>query len=138
MDIRTVIESDLQELAEMNLQLIGDEGHRNSMSVEELRKRMGAWLQANYYAAIIENDSDIVGYTLWREENEYLYIRQFFIRKEKRRNKFGKKAIEFLKNNLWHGKTLRLEVLINNQVARLFWHDVGLNEYCLTMECKNA
>jgi len=138
MEIRAATDRDLQVLAEMNFQLIKAEWHRNPMNVEELQQRMSNWLRNNYHAAIIEVDSDIVGYALWREEHEFFYIRQFFIKAEKRRNNIGKKAFELLKNVQWQGKNLRLEVIIRNQVARSFWQAVGFNGYCITMEYPNT
>lgn len=134
MKLRAATNSDLQLLAEMNFQLIKDSGHHNPMNVKELKQRMSNWLQANYHVAIIEVNSTVVGYALWREELDFLYIRQFYICVDDRRNNIGKSAIESLKEHHWQGKNLRLEVLITNQVARSFWQAVGFNEYCLTME----
>ena len=135
MKIRTTTKSDLQALAEMNFQMIADTDHRNPMTVKELKQRMGDWLQSEYHAAIIEDDSQITGYALWREEQDFLYIRQFFICAAKRRNHIGKCAIESLQKHQWQGKTLRLDVLINNQIARSFWQSVGFSNYCIIMEC---
>jgi hypothetical protein len=61
-------------LAELNLQLIGDEQHRNSMSLVELERRMTGFLSAEYQATLIESGTDVVGYALYRAEPEYLYL----------------------------------------------------------------
>lgn len=36
---------DSEQLAQMNLRLIADEGHRNSMGIPQLAERMAGWLQ---------------------------------------------------------------------------------------------
>lgn len=43
MQYRFVDDSDLDLLAEWNHQLIRDEGHRNTMTIPELRRRMMGW-----------------------------------------------------------------------------------------------
>ncbi len=68
MNIRAATESDIQRLAEMNFQLIQDEGHKNSMAVPELRVRMADWLRSNYQSVLIELKCRAIGYALWRIE----------------------------------------------------------------------
>ena len=122
----------------MNFQLIQDEGHRNEMDVSELAKRMKSWLSSEYTAVLIEDNGDAVGYALWREEQNYLYIRQFFIDRKKRRKGMATAAIEAMKTAHWEGRILRLEVLVANEVGHSFWRSIGFSDYCLTMECTNA
>ena len=138
MKLRSTNNNDLQVLAEMNFQLIKDEGHRNTMQIPELKKRMEGWLCSIYQSSIIEEADNVIGYALWREEKDFLYLRQFFIKPNMRRKNYGKNAIDFLINNEWEGKDLRLEVLVKNKSAQAFWNAVGFKEYCLTMEMKNA
>jgi len=138
MQIRTATDVDFPVLAEMNYQLIKDEGHANSMKIPELECRMKRWLNNNYCAALIEVDSKVVGYVLWRVEAEYLYIRQFFIHKSNRRRNIGTGAIQLLKAGQWQGVPLRLEVLVNNHRGRSFWQAVEFEEYSLTMTCSNG
>ncbi len=54
-------EADIQLLAEMNLQLIQDEGHRNPMTQAELEQRIQGWLTGAYEALIIQDDSKVIG-----------------------------------------------------------------------------
>jgi len=93
MEIHLAQNKDIQLLAEMNSQLIKDEGHSNPMSVGELKERMSNWLESEYTAALVKENAQVVGYALWRNENEYLYVRQFFVLPEHRRKGIGKKAI---------------------------------------------
>jgi len=64
---RFASESDLDLLAEWNHQLIRDEGHRNPMTVRELRERMRGWLEGEYKAVIFAIEGEPVAYALYRE-----------------------------------------------------------------------
>jgi hypothetical protein len=55
MTFRRASLDDCALLAELNHQLIRDEGHINQMTVPELEQRMRAWLSSEY-AAILLND----------------------------------------------------------------------------------
>ena len=71
-------DSDLGVLAELNLMLIQDEGHRNSMGLAELQDRMAGWLDSEYEATILSTgDADNVAYALWAARPEHVYLRQF-------------------------------------------------------------
>ena len=132
------IETDLELLAEMNYSLILDEGHRNRMSVSQLKNRMKSWLDTDYQAQLISHKNAIIGYCLWREEAEYTYIRQFYIKPEFRRRGYGKIAIAWLKANRWNSHLpLRMEVLIGNKTGISFWRSVGFEDYSITMEHKD-
>jgi len=121
-------------ISELNFQLIKDEAHRNSMSLSELNTRMDKWLSKEYSAALFTLDQQIIGYVLWRNKNEFIYIRQFFIVKNFRSQGLGKKAFHLAKEKYWVTEKLRLEVLVHNETAIQFWNSVGFKEYCITME----
>ena len=125
-------------LAKMNQQLIGDEGHRNSMSLTELSQRMSAWLDSQYRAVLFDLGGEIVGYALYREIPEGVYLRQFFVKSSMRRKGIGRQAIMWLKKCPWKKiDKIRIEVLTHNTSAWAFWKAVGFNEYCMTMELDN-
>ncbi len=63
-------------LAELNHQLIQDEGHRNRMRVAELERRMRDWLAGDYRAVLFEERSEVVAYALFRELPDEIYLRQ--------------------------------------------------------------
>ena len=139
MHCRAATSSDLPLLAEMNFQLIRDEGHRNRMSQAELEERMARWLAGDYEAVIFEQNDEPVGYTLFKEEPDWLYVRQFFIHREHRRKGLGRAAVEWLRENAWaNAPRIRLDVLVNNQAGRAFWRDLGFEDYCITMELDSA
>lgn len=139
MRFREAVQKDLDALARMNQLLIRDEGHRNSLSLPQLRKRMAAWLETEYKAFIFSEDGGDVGYALYRHDPEWIYLRQFYIRPEKRRRGLGLKALEWLKRNPWKDfSRIRLDVLINNEPAMAFWHAAGFRDYCITMEMSSV
>jgi GNAT superfamily N-acetyltransferase len=127
--------ADAPVLAEMNHRLIRDEGHRNRMTVPELRERMEGWLRCEYQAAVFELESSLVGYALFRREPEFVYLRQFYVAPEVRRCGIGRAALAWLRANVWKDAVrIRLDVLVGNTAGIEFWRAVGFRDYCLTME----
>ena len=82
---------DAPVLGRLNRELVEDEGHRNRMSVEELEARMRAWLGGEYRALVGEEDGGIVGYALFRETADEVYLRQLFIARHRRRTGLGRR-----------------------------------------------
>jgi GNAT superfamily N-acetyltransferase len=135
MRCRNATVEDAPVLAQMNHQLIRDEGHRNRMSVDELAQRMRHWLEGEYQAVLIEDREEIVGYALFKREAEWVYVRQFFVRSERRRQGIGRAAWAWLCESKWReSPRIRLDVLVGNVVAIQFWRSLGFEDYCLTME----
>src|SRR3954471_20263764 len=92
--------ADLGLLAEWNHQLIQDEGHRNPMSVAELAERMQQWLQSDYQGVLFSSDEP-VAYALYRMEEKLVYLRQFFVRRDRRRTGIGRAACSMLQEQIW-------------------------------------
>jgi ribosomal protein S18 acetylase RimI-like enzyme len=129
----TVIDCAL--LAELNHQLICDEGHRNKMTVPELEQRMKGWLASEYAAVILEDYEEVVAYALYREQPEEIYLRQFFVARNRRRQGIGRQAFEILLSKIWPAnKRLTVEVLVKNEAAIAFWRAVGCEDYSLKLE----
>jgi len=132
---RTATLADVAVLAEMNHRLIRDEGHRNRMTIPELRERMEGWLRDEYRAAVFEFEDVPVGYALFRGEPEFVYLRQFWVAPEVRRRGIGRAALAWLRTNEWKdAPRIRLDVLIGNEAGIAFWRAIGFRDYCLTME----
>jgi hypothetical protein len=92
--------SDAGLLGRLNFLLIRDEGHRNPMSESELAARMQEWLRSEYKAALFFSGADLVGYALWRSEGaNSVYLRQFFISRDRRRRGIGRAASICLQSN---------------------------------------
>lgn len=132
---RTATAADLDLLAEWNHQLISDQGHRNPMSVPQLRDRMAEWIAEDYQAGILEIAGDPVGYVLYRTQEDSVHIRHLFVARECRRQGVGRMAIELLASN-FQPKGLRLsaEVLAENGAGRAFWSAAGFHEYAVVVE----
>lgn len=126
---------DIGVLAGLNLKLIRDEQHRNSMTLVELEQRMAGFLSTDYEATLFETDDDVVGFALYRAEPAHLYLRQFYVREDCRRRGIGRAAMLWLQENEWRGHSrIRLDVLTTNSAALAFWRAVGFHDYCVTME----
>ena len=131
-------QEDVSLLAEMNQQLIRDEGHRNKMALLELQGRMSGWLDGEYTAVIISKGAEVIGYALYRKDPEWIYLRQLFVKAKARRKGIGREAILWFKENAWKdSKIIRVEVLVGNPQGISFWKAAGFKDYCITMEMEN-
>jgi len=135
MTFRFATTDDCPMLADLNHQLIRDEGHRNRMTVAELEQRMCDWLSSEYRAVIYEDGGETVAYALFREQPEEIYLRQLFVVRHRRSQGLGQWAVEILRSQVWpKNKRLTVEVLIANSRAVTFWRKVGYTDYCLALE----
>jgi len=126
---------DCPRLAEMNRQLIVDEGHRNPMNLSQLEERMRGWLAGEYRAFIGEAAGEPVVYALFREQVTELYLRQLFVARHYRRRGIGREMLQFLRSEVWpRNKRLTVEVLVANGAAMSFWRAVGYRDYSLLLE----
>jgi GNAT superfamily N-acetyltransferase len=135
MTFRAATLNDCPGLAELNSQLIRDEGHRNPMAVPELEQRMRDWLSGEYRAVIYEDGSEVVAYALFREQQEEIYLRQLFVVRHRRSQGIGRRVVEILRSQIWpKTKRLTVEVLVSNKRAVNFWRSVGYADYALALE----
>ncbi|MBE7439159.1 MAG: GNAT family N-acetyltransferase [Spirochaetales bacterium] len=125
---------DLELLVKWNKQLIEDEQHRNRMTLSELKGRMRSWL-IEEYQAVIFSFSAPVAYALYKNTTDGIYLRQFFVDRNHRRQSIGSTAIGILRNTIWPADVrLMVDVLCKNREGIDFWKAVGYSEYCLTLE----
>lgn len=135
MTFRRAAADDCALLAQLNHQLIRDEGHRNRMTVPELERRMKDWLASEYTAVLFEHEGEVVAYALYREHTDEIYLRQLFVVRHRRRQGLGRTALEFLRAKIWpRDKRLTVEALVHNQAGIEFWHSVGYRDYSLKLE----
>jgi GNAT superfamily N-acetyltransferase len=131
---RNASDEDLALLAEWNHQLIRDEGHRNAMNVAELAERMERWLRGEY-RAIVFSEADPVAYALFKQDDALIYLRQLFVRQDRRRAGIGRSAVEILRREIWPSNVrLTVDVLCQNRGGVAFWRSVGYRDYSLTLE----
>jgi GNAT superfamily N-acetyltransferase len=135
MTFRSATFDDCALLAELNHQLIRDEGHRNPMTIPQLEQRMRGFIETEYRAIIFEQSGEVVAYALYREGPDEIYLRQLFVVRHRRRQGIGRKAVQLLRSQVWpKTKRLTVEVLVTNQGVVAFWRTVGYVDYALTLE----
>ena len=126
---------DSEILGELNHQLIKDEGHRNSMTTPELVERMRNWLIADYRASIFEDDTGILAYALYKEDQDSVHLRQLFVQRRNRRFGVGRQSMNILFSEVWpRDKRITVDVLCHNSGAIAFWKSVGFTDYSLSLE----
>ena len=127
--------NDCALLAELNHQLIRDEGHRNPMTISQLQERMQHWLAEGYVAVLFEDGKDIVAYALYHESPEKIYLRHLFVVRNRRRQGIGRKVVGLLRAKIWpKDKRLTVDVLVHNTSSVAFWRAVGYQDYALSLE----
>src|SRR6266404_7450208 len=137
MTFRSATLDDCALLARLNHELIQDEGHRTRMTVTELEQRMRGWLSGEYRATIFEDNGAVVGYALFREQPEDIYLRQLFVVRHRRSQGLGRQAVEILRAQVWpRTKRLTVDVLVTNERAVAFWRVIGYTDYCLPLEIR--
>lgn len=136
LSFRIATEDDLTLLSSLNQQLIHDEKSRNPMNIKELEERMQRWLEEDGYQGVLFQMNGLnVGYALYRFDQEYVYLRQFYVKSDSRRLGVGRAAIQWLMEHKWDDvPRIRLEVLMSNEGGIHFWKALGFSEYCITME----
>ena len=117
-------ESDSRILAILNKQLLEDEKNDSKLSVDDLDRRMVAFLNGEYVAYFYQVDDETVGYALINMSETPKYLRQFFIAREFRRKGYGRAFFSALLAELGE-KTMDLEVLARNEAGRKFWESLG-------------
>lgn len=136
MEWRFAVPDDIPTLAELNRQFIQDEGHRNPMTVAQLEERMRGWLVSGEYRAVLFYQwNELVAYALYRESDDEIYLRHFFVVRGRRREGIGRRAMDVLVHNVWpKDKRLTVSVLTPNTPAIAFWRAMGYKDYSLTLE----
>lgn len=135
MQIQECTIADVPKLAALNKQLIDDEKSDNPMTVNELENRMREFLNTEYSAYFFIVDSQIIGYALVKKTVKPIYLRQFLIDRNYRKQHYGKQAFQMLLQYL-DIKEIDLEVLPWNKNGLAFWKYCGFNETCIAMRYK--
>lgn len=132
---RKATEADVPLLADLNRQLREDEAPLAEPLRVNFEERMQGWLAGEYAAVLFELDETPIGYALWRDnEGRGIYLRQFFVARERRRQGLGRKAFELLSRDvLPPGTDITLEVLEQNPVGFAFWRALGFGAYARTL-----
>lgn len=122
-------------LALLNAELIQDEGHSNSMTLQQLEDRMIDWLDSGQYQCYgIMHRSLPVAYCLCRSEADNVYIRQLFTLRNYRKRGLAKKLLDYVEAHAEPSQIMRLEVLATNKAAIKFYQKLGYRMYAHTFE----
>lgn len=127
MQIVKCTEYDLTLLAKFNKRLIEDEKSDNKMTEEELFRRMKEFLNTEYDAYFFQVNEEVVGYALVKNSCAPLYLRQFYIDREYRRNHYGEQAFHELLKYL-DITMIDIEVLSWNEAGVRFWEKLNFQE----------
>lgn len=95
---------------------------------------MAGWLVGEYQTVVFDTPTGPAGYALFHYDPEYVYLRQLFMRADRRREGIGRAAIDWLRRHRWAGARGRVEVLVGNDPGLAFWRSVGFRDYCLALE----
>ena len=134
MEIVRAEPTDAEILAELNKHLIEDEQHPNPMNSAQLTQRMKAWLATDYICYVAKQDGHIVAYCLYRDDREHYYMRQLYVDRAHRRKGIATQLLDWLYENVWTDKKVRLDVLAHNEDAIAFYKRYGFRIGVFRME----
>ena len=126
--------TDAKILAELNKRLIEDERHPNPMDIAQLTERMQEWLTTDYICYIAKENGHIVAYCLYRDDGDYYYMRQLYVDRAHRRKGIATRLLDWLYENVWTDKKVRLDVLAHNEDAVAFYKRYGFRVGVFRME----
>ncbi len=125
---------DADILAELNQELIEDEQHPNPMCIAQLTERMRTWLTTDYICYMAKEKGSIVAYCLYRDDESHYYMRQLYVNRVHRRKGIATRLLDWLYENVWTDKKVRLDVLAHNEDAVAFYQRYGFSIGVFRME----
>ena len=125
---------DADILAELNKELIEDEQHPNPMGIAQLTERMRDWLATDYICYMAKEKGSIVAYCLYRDDESHYYMRQLYVDRAHRRKGIATRLLDWLYENVWTDKKVRLDVLAHNEDAVAFYQRYGFRIGVFRME----
>ena len=126
--------TDAAILAELNKRLIEDERHPNPMDIAQLTERMQEWLTTDYICYVAKENRHIAAYCLYRDDGGYYYMRQLYVDRAHRRKGIATRLLDWLYENVWTDKKVRLDVLAHNEDAVAFYKRYGFRIGVFRME----
>lgn len=139
MKIKTASQDDLSILAMMYKQLRIDAKYSENLSLALLQEKMNGFINKDdWTASLFFHEGQVIGYCLWQERSDAVYIRQFWIMRSQRRQGYGREYFIKLQKEIWSNKRLKLEVLYHNKRGESFWHAMGFTPYAITYELEST
>lgn len=110
-------------------------GEAQGTTSADTQAELSATTQATPSAGVVGSQLSGLAYALYRENEAGIYLRQFYVAPEARRQGIGRAAIQLLRNKIWDAsKRLTVDVLTSNAPSVAFWRACGFADYCLTLE----
>jgi len=124
-EVRTAGTEDRPLLVTMSSQLWEDEGGER-MPRTFFERRMQTLLSDGYAAEIFTEAGQPVGYVLWRDDGDRLYLRQVFVSRDHRRQGIGRAMFNTLLGGcLPQRDMIKIDVIDGNEIALAFWQELG-------------
>jgi GNAT superfamily N-acetyltransferase len=139
---------DCSLLADLNRQFLLEKGHENvwlphlqslygsmsSIPISKLQERMRNWLSRSYRGVLFIGQKEVLAYAIYQEGEYGIDLQQFFVVPTHRRKGIGRRCFEILRSEYWpRDKRLTLEVLVENEIALVFWRAIGYKDYSLEL-----
>ena len=147
MNTRGLEEEDIPRVARWNVELHEDEGSV-VMSVDAAAERLRRWIAKGVFRGVIFIADGIpIGYALYEHRpaeadprsGETVYLRQFFIARESRRQGRGTAAFRLLVRERVPGSArVVLDVKVSNPSGQRFWESLGFEATCVAYELPQA
>ena len=141
--LRRAREPDLAALAELNKQLLEDEGNLVDVSVDALIARHREWMQTGEWSQdVLDVDGTVVGYIVHmpnpfplHPDRPELFLRQFCVDRDRRGAGLGRAGFAlFMRYRVAPGGRVTLDVLESNRIGQAFWESVGCRPFFRRME----
>ncbi|MEM6333871.1 MAG: GNAT family N-acetyltransferase [Planctomycetota bacterium] len=140
-DLAPMRDDELALVAELNIQLQIDEAAAVVMTPDNAAARMRRWIDHEDHHALLarpagQPTADPVGYLVYAEHHDdcnhghnMLYIRQFLVRREHRRQGIGRAMMDAFHRQIAPPNTpIEMDVLLSNPTGHAFWNAVGFQD----------
>lgn len=129
-------------LADLNRQLVEDQGSRNPSDLSGYQARFTDWIISEEWTpSLFEDGETVLGYSVHRigqddyyPDIEFVTLRQFFISRNVRRRGYGTAAFALFQTEIAKGRTISIDVLASNPDGASFWEDLGFEPYYTNMK----
>ena len=130
--------TEIELLAQLNRQLDEDEPHPYPLPLPALTERMARWIGEGDYEVLVFRSADqLIGYAAWRADEFGIYLRHFFICRDRRREGWGRAAIQLLCREVFpKDRPVNIDAAIGNKQGIAFWRAIGFQDFNLGMELK--
>jgi GNAT superfamily N-acetyltransferase len=148
MKMRAAGLEDVALLARLNRELAEDVGdHILLRSRPDFEARMRALLAEGHQAVIFEEDdggratgavAEAAAYALYLDRGDEIYLRQFYVSRDRRRRGVGRRALALLMNEAWPpDRRLTVDTFAANQAGLAFWRSVGFRDHLVSLKIES-